>query len=192
MAEIDPKPGPPVFRTQDNVGALRHIAIFAVDGLVIYFVGVGFTFVSVLAYEAQPLVAVWLPGILFVVFTWWYLAVLKPSRFRTPGYWIADAKIITIQGDAPSPWRMSLRLFWTLFWWMGWPMNFVLDLSWAAIDVNRQMLRDVIAETRLIRNKAQPTATGKVTHSLVLGLGIAIFYAEVRECHATRNQAAES
>ena len=44
----------------------------------------------------------------------------------------------------------------------------------------RQMLRDLMAETRLIRNRAKPIGVGKISRCLLTGLGITLSYARVR------------
>lgn len=164
--QISPLPsGPLVYRAQDYIGGFRHLVIFAVDSCVILIM-------------ATPLVALF--PFLIPPLTWWYLAVLKPSRFRTPGYWVTNAKIVTLDGQRPSPFRMTQRLVWMLLWCMGWPINFWIDLLWTTIDDDRQMLRDLFAETRLVRNNAQPVGIGRTSRVFYVGLGLALSYARVR------------
>lgn len=158
-------PEPVVYRTGDYVGALRRLVIFAVDG-------------SIICLVAIP--AALLTPLLSVIFAWCYLAVLKPSRFRSPGYWVADAKIITLDGQRPSPFRMTLRILWMLHWIFGWPIGFPIDWLWSTFDEERQMLRDLFAGTRLVRNSAQPIGPGKISYVLYTGIGLAVMYARVR------------
>ncbi|HEY4260074.1 MAG TPA: RDD family protein [Schlesneria sp.] len=177
---VTPIAGPPIYRREDYVGAVRHLLIFAVDGAVILLLLMPLT--TVIAMFAGSLTGAtalfipWLP----LLCIWAYLAVLKPSRFRSIGYWVADAKIVTIQGQKPSPFRMTLRLLWAIFWWYG-SMGFFIDFFWTSTNRERQMLRDLLAETRLIRNKAQPIGVGKSIHSMMTCMSIAVMYTEIRE-----------
>lgn len=176
----NPIPGPPIYRREDYVGAVRHLLIFLVDGAVILFflmplativaiVGGAVTGTTTLFYPWLPMLCIWS-----------YLAVLKPSRYRSLGYWAADARIVTIHGKKPSPFRMTLRLMWALFWWNGF-LGFIIDLFWTPTNRERQMLRDLLAETRLIRSKAEPIGIGKTTYVMMTCLSIAVLYPEIRE-----------
>ncbi len=156
---------PLVYRAKDYIGGFRHLVIFAVDFFVILIV-------ARLLSDLSP----WL----IPPFAWGYLAVLKPSRFRTPGYWITDAKIITLEGQRPSPFRMTQRLLWMVLWGIGWPISFYLDWLWTTIDDDRQMLRDLYAETRLVRNSAAPLGTGRISYVFYTGLGLTLTYARVQ------------
>lgn len=179
-AVVNPTDGPPIYWRKDYVGGLRHFLIFVVDGAVILLFLMPVTsIIGILAGEltgATPLFMPWLP----LLSIWAYLAVLKPSRYGSLGYWVADARIVTIQGHQPSPFRMTLRLVWALFWWYG-TFGFITDLFWVSANRERQMLRDLLAETRLIRRKAKPIGIGKTTYVMMTCLSIAVMYAEVRE-----------
>jgi uncharacterized RDD family membrane protein YckC len=173
--------GPMVYLREEYVGAFRHLLIFAVDAFVLYLL------LFLLALIASPFGEltsndparfVILP---LLVVSWIYLAVLKPSRFRSLGYWIADAKIITIDGKPPSPWRMTMRLLWASMYFFPYlTINFFTDLLWTTMNHERQMLRELMAGTRLVRNRAKPIADGKVTRCLFTGLGLTLFYARIR------------
>ena len=168
---------PMVYRREDYVGAFRHLLIFAVDSCVLFFllVLIAMPFGDLLSNDPMPFVVpIWL------MICWVYLAVIKPSRFRSVGYWIADARIITIYGKPPSPWRMTLRLMWAAMYLVpSFTVSIFTDLIWTTMNVERQMLRDLIAETRVIRNRAKPIGVGRVSRCLFTGLGIAVFYARV-------------
>ncbi len=171
---------PMLYRREDYIGAFRHLLIFVVDSCVLYFLLfllalIAMPFGDSLSNDPMPFVL--LP---WVILCWVYLAVLKPSRFRSVGYWLADARIITIDGKPPSPWRMTKRLLWTVMYFSPFlSINIFVDLVWTAMNSERQMLRDLIFETRLIRNRAKPIGIGKVSRCLFTGLGITIFYARV-------------
>ena len=171
---------PMLYRREDYVGAFRHLLIFVVDSCILYFILFLLALIAIpsgdlLSTDLMPFV---LP--LWLIHCWVYLAFLKPSRFRSVGYWIADAKIITIYGKPPSPWRMTTRLLWAAMYWLPYfSINIFADLLWTTMNSERQMLRDLMAETRLIRNRAKPIGVGKVSRCLFTGLGITVFYARV-------------
>jgi len=170
--------GPFVYRREDYVGALRHLLIFAVDSCVLFFLLFLLTLIAIPFPDLHPMLFVVLP---WLILCWVYLAVLKPSRFRSIGYWIADARIITIDGKPPSPWRMTMRLLWTSMYFFPYlTINIFTDLLWTTMNHERQMLRDLMAETRLIRNGAKPIGVGRVSRCLFTGLGLTLFYARVR------------
>lgn len=177
---VTPVAGPPIYRREDYVGSVRHLLIFVVDGAVILFFLMPLTTMFAIfagsVTGTTTLFIPWLP----LLCIWAYLAVLKPSRYRSLGYWAADTRIVTIQGTRPSPFRMTLRLLWALFWWYG-PFGFIMDLFWTSTNGERQMLRDLLAETRLIRNKAKPIGVGKTTYAMMTCLSIAVMYTEIRE-----------
>jgi len=186
---ISASPGPLLYRRDDYVGAIRHSVIFAIDGIVLFLLCT-----IVMAFHAAVMVSIQveslrsyevLGGLACVFVCWVYLAVLKPSRFRSLGYWIADARIVTIYGQPPSPWRMTVRLIWSVLSLSGYyPVSIVTDLLWTTIEDERQMLRDLVTETRLIRNNAKPIGVGKISRCLFTGLGIIVSYARVREQNA--------
>ncbi|MBS0204124.1 MAG: RDD family protein [Planctomycetes bacterium] len=190
MASLDGLPavvnptGPPIYRREDYVGGVRHFVIFVVDGAVILLFLLPLTsIIAILAGQvtgATGLFIPWLP----LLCIWAYLAVLKPSRYGSLGYWATDAKIVTIHGHQPSPFRMTLRLVWALFWWFR-PLGFIIDLFWIPANRERQMLRDLFAETRLIRRRAKPIGVGKTTYVMMTSLNIAVLYAEIRERRET-------
>jgi hypothetical protein len=74
---------------------------------------------------------------------------------------------------------MTLRLFWMLNWLFG-PVSFFLDVLWTTMDDERQMIRDLVAGTRLVRNNAVPIGVGKVSYSFYTILCITVLYASVR------------
>lgn len=158
-------PGPLVYDKSDYIGGFRHLVILGVDGFVLLAITTPLTSIS-------P----WLS----VISVWCYLVVLKPSRFRSPGYWITGAKIITLDGRKPSIIRMTLRLSWLVIWLIGFPINFYVDWLWTFIEEERQMLCDYIFQTRLVRNHAQPIGPGRIQYVFVTAPVLAVGYARVR------------
>lgn len=156
---------PVIYRRSDYIGGFRHLIIFAVDGVVLLILTTPLTMLS-------PWLAI--PAV------WVYLAVLKPSRFRSPGYWVTNAKIVTLDGRQPSIFRMTLRLSWMMLWTIGWPISIYLDWLWVFIEEERQMLCDYVFQTRLVRHHAQPIGPGRIHYVFVTAPALAIGYARVR------------
>ncbi len=74
-----------------------------------------------------------------------------------------------------------MRLMWAAMYLVPYfTVSIFTDLVWTTMNVERQMLRDLVAETRLIRNRAKPIGVGKVSRCLFTGLGITVLYARVR------------
>lgn len=175
--------GPFVYRREDYVGMIRHLVIIAVDFAVILFVVVPLG--SIPAFVAELLSirsdAFVLLGPLLL--TWFYLTVLKPSRFRSPGYWVTGSKIVTIYGEKPSTMCMTIRLAATFLWFLI-PLGiFLVDFMWPTVDEERQMLRDLYCGTRIIRNRATPIAQGKIVHSFYTAMGYSLMYSSVQQAH---------
>jgi uncharacterized RDD family membrane protein YckC len=172
-----------LYRRKDYVGIFRHIVIWAVDALVIF---IFFALIIAIdtAFQSPQDVAPSLPAmVVAIVAAWWYLTVLKASRFRTPGYRIADAKIVTLQGGQPSALQMTARMLWMSMWLFGWPVSLVLDCVWITMNDERQMLRELFTETRLIRRNARPFAVGRISYSLYDVCTMPLLIATIRNKH---------
>ena len=89
----------------------------------------------------------------FLLITYIYLSVLKPSRFRTIGYIVAGLKIVNLKGEKPS-WNTML----TRFVMLGFsPFAFMIDILWLTGEKTKQTLRDKFVGTYVIDNNAIPT-----------------------------------
>lgn len=174
--------GPYLYRREDCVGTIRHLVIIAVDLAVIMFVVLPLGTIPAMVAESLSIQS---DAILFlgpILLAWMYLTVLKPSRIRSPGYWVTGSKIVTIYGERPSTLRMTIRLAATYLWWFPTPQNiFLLDLMWPTVDEERQTLRDLYCGTRMIRNGATPIAQGKIVHSCYTAMGYSLMYSSVQK-----------
>lgn len=121
----------------------------------------------------------WMPedryAMFYFLFVWVYMAVLRQSVVRTPGYWLTNSQIVTLKGKRPSILRMTLRL---VFWLAG-PINMLFDLAWAGVEMDRQSMRDRLVGTMLIRNGAKPAGTGEIHLDHVFVCGLAPIYSRV-------------
>jgi hypothetical protein len=96
-----------------------------------------------------------LPGWAAIAFG--YFVVLKRSKGGTLGYRIAGVKIVGLDGRPASWSALTLRLLFAVFGPLNW-----LDLIWLAGDPHRQTLRDKLAQTYVVKKKAEPLGTGPV------------------------------
>ena len=113
--------------------------------------------------------------ITFVVVSILYFVVLKASRFRTLGYKLTGADIVTLEGTNPS---LLIHAYRFLFIVLG-PLNIALDLFWLGGDKNRQAIRDKFAKTYVIRRGARPAGTGKIVFAPYNFLGSSFIFREV-------------
>lgn len=173
--------GPFVYRREDYVGTIRHLVIIAVDLAVILFVVLPLGLIP--AFVAESL-SIRTDAFLFggpLLLIWLYLTVLKPSRIRSPGYWITGSKIVTIYGKKPSTIRMTIRLAATFFWFSAPLGTFLVDFMWPTVDGERQMLRDLYCGTRIIRYRATPIAQGKIVYSCYTAMDYSLMYSSVQK-----------
>jgi len=120
-----------------------------------------------------------LPHVLFwsgIALGFVYLVLLKHSRFRTLGYLVGGIRIVSIQGQRPSIWSLTIR---ALFAFFG-PLNMFIDIMWVTSDERRQALRDKFAHTYVIRDRAIPVGKGAIVYAPYTILGANFVFAEVR------------
>ncbi len=162
------------FAPGDYVGIMRRLVILAVDLavlVVLYFVFI-IGFFVVLGDEGDG--GGWFM-LTYAASVWLYMTLLKASKVRTVGYWLADARIVDLRGKRPSIFRMTLR---AMLWVLG-PFNLLFDLLWAGIDEDRQSLRDRFAGTCIIRHRAESIGTAEIHLMHYNAGGFALKYARV-------------
>jgi uncharacterized RDD family membrane protein YckC len=136
------------YQQADYAGLVRRIAAGGIDFVVILFLPaiLALPFSGLL--ERLPRLAfLWWLGI-----AWLYLVVLKRSRLRTLGYRMTGVKIVDLHGGRPKLWRLTLR---SLFAFCG-PLAPVLDFLWISGNPQKRALRDLLGQTYVVRNNAQP------------------------------------
>jgi len=161
------------FARRDYAGFLRRLFIIMVDLLVILVAG----FVILMAWDLARPGGLKTPNplVLWFGFSYLYLTILRGTRLRTLGYILTGVRIVNLKGERPSFFWMNLRL---ILWILG-PINPIVDLVWFWGDDNRQMLRDKLAGTYVIRRKAAPIGGGPIRPITLFVLGYAIVYPEV-------------
>lgn len=111
-----------------------------------------------------------------IFFTWMiYLTVIKSSRKSTIGFLLTGIKIVDLQGDKPSLWRMTFRF---LLLSIG-PFELLNDLIWLTGEKTKQTLRDKFSGTYVVRKTAQPIGNAKIVMTRLFVLGWNLIYKEV-------------
>lgn len=159
------------YSADDYIGITPRLLILLVDSIVlamIVFV-IAFVWLLVLGGADRVLAAVLIAAI------WLYAVPLKRSTVRTPGYWLAGAKLVTLKGEQPSLVALTLR---SVLWMFG-PFNLLLDLLWCSADPDRQSMRDRFTYMCVVRNRAMPIGTGEVHLAYFTAVGYTLAYPRV-------------
>ena len=114
---------------------------------------------------------------------WLYVVPLKRSQFRTIGYRLVRAKLVTLKGQRPSLIMLTFR---SLLWMFG-PCNFVLNLIWCGIDDDRQTIRDRFSNMCLVKNDAEPIGKGEIHLAYFNAFGYALTFPHVVHPKATES-----
>ncbi|MEO1296307.1 MAG: RDD family protein [Cyanobacteria bacterium J06636_16] len=159
------------FAPSDYVGVMRRILIIVIDATVL-----------AVAYAVLASFLITVTGALdgsfttlYLLCTWMYLTVLKTSRIRTVGYRLAGARILTLQGERPSIFRMTFRL---LLWGLD-PFSLIFNVFWSSLDEDYQTLSDRFAGTYLVNNRARPMGTAEIHLAYYYAFGLALMYSRV-------------
>jgi uncharacterized RDD family membrane protein YckC len=157
--EVGHKPDGVYFAPADYAGLMRRTLSGAIDVAVL-----------ALAWVAIALAVAWLyalrrtpasptgPAILlWLLFLYAYIAVLKATPVGTLGYLITRTRIVDLRGRRPSLARTSLRALLLV----GFPLHPVLDLIWLGGDSRRQKFADKAAGTYVVKRSAVPVGRGE-------------------------------
>ncbi|WP_425615844.1 RDD family protein [Anatilimnocola sp. NA78] len=161
-----------VYYAQDDyLGMGTRLGILVIDSLVLLFL---FALMTV----PSQLIAPQLQGLFtlaWMLLVWFYEVPLKRSKLRTVAYNLLRCKIVNLQGEPPSLFALTLRLFLGMFG--PWVLGF--DILWCGIDKDCQGLRDCLAGTCLVREHALPVGAGPVGFCLYFTMGCIFLYPRV-------------
>jgi uncharacterized RDD family membrane protein YckC len=164
------------YARDDYAGFWRRLVVDLIDftalGLAAFFTTVVAALLLPVDKRGLTLVLFWSASALGFL----YLVLLKRSRFRTLGYRVGGLRIVSLQGERPSLWSLTIR---ALFAFFG-PFNLLIDVIWLTSDERRQALRDKFAHTYVIRDRAVPLASGPITYVPYTLFGASFVFAEVR------------
>jgi hypothetical protein len=68
------------------------------------------------------------------------------------------------------------------------PINVIIDLIWISGDSHRQAMRDKLAGTYVIKNKAQPVGKGKIIYSSYSIMAWNFVFREVQKSTTTSSE----
>ena len=105
-----------------------------------------------------------------------YFVLLKRSAWRTLGYRFGRGRIVSISGDSPSVWQLTLRLAFVI---IG-PVNLLFDLLFITSDEHRQAIRDKFAATYVVKSWALPKGRGRILISYYHIMGTTWLFREVK------------
>ena len=105
---------------------------------------------------------------------WLYLVPVKRSKFGTVAYRLLDMRILTIKGQRPSLFIMTLRLVIAI----GWPFG-LADFVWIGVDSERRSIHDCYAGTCVVRRSAKPLGIGPMHLTYYCGAGMTLVYPRV-------------
>jgi uncharacterized RDD family membrane protein YckC len=157
----------------DYLGVMRRLLIDGVDTFVAVVASYGLWRLGA-SLAPQYSALIWLTALTGVFIC--YFVVLKGSRFRTLGYVLAGARIVSLSGERPSYTTLLGRLAFAIFG----PLNYLFDLLWVSSDPRHQALRDKFAHTYVIRKSAVPAGSGHVVYGTYMVFGWTILCAEVK------------
>lgn len=165
-----------VFDADDYAGFAKRVVIAAIDLILILLVSAAFYFVSdYIIYDYETLIK---SNFFFILlFSLWYLALLKRSKFRTFGYIITGVKIVDLKGQKPSILKMILRV---LLLFIG-PFELIIDIIWLTSEKTKQTLRDKYVGTYVVAKNALPVGTSKLQTVSLGFMGWNMMYREIKE-----------
>ena len=113
--------------------------------------------------------------LLWIVFCFFYLTVIKTTENSTLGFYITKLKLVNLSGQKPSFLTMTLRF---LLLSMG-PFELPIDLIWLTGEETKQTLRDKFAETYVIKKSSLPIGEAPIVSTRLCVNGWHLLFMEV-------------
>jgi len=168
------------FAADDYAGFVRRFFALAVDSAILLIIAVlmwvGLTIVFWNAESKVNPEAVFFPACLGIA--WLYLVPVKRSKFGTVAYRLLDMRILTIKGQRPSLFIMTLRLMIVMCWPFG-PFSYLVDFVWIGVDPERRSIHDCYAGTCVVRRSDKPLGIGPMHLTYYCGAGMTLVYPRV-------------
>ncbi len=165
-----------IFDKKDYAGFINRVVIAVVDLIVIFIISAIVLYISdFLIYEEESYFK--FNFFFFSLFSIWYLALLKRSRFRTIGYILTGVKIVNLKGEKPSVFKMIFRVLLLL---IG-PFELIIDIIWLTQETTKQTLRDKYVGTYVVDQNAIIVGTGRFQIVTLGFMGFNVTYREIKE-----------
>ncbi len=166
-----------IYKSKDYAGFTRRLLIAAVDGIVFVLLLLPIVVFTTIALKDHDAFYFKINYIFSALLLIWYFALLKRSKFRTVGYVLTGVKIVDLQGNKPSVFKMILRLF-LLF--IG-PFVVYIDIPWLMSEATKQTLRDKYVGTYVVRKNAIPIRTDRLQTVMLGVMSWSLTYREIKE-----------
>ncbi len=165
-----------IFDKREFAGLIKRVVIAVVDLLVIFVISAAVLFISdYMVYDTETYFK--FNFFFTLIFSVWYLAFLKRSKFGTLGYLLTGVKIVDLKGRKPSIFTMALRVFLLL---IG-PFELIIDIMWLTSEITKQTLRDKFVGTYVVNKTALPVGNGKLRNVTLGFMGWNLMYREIKE-----------
>ena len=164
-----------VYSPSSFAGFLRRFIIITIDLAIIYaiyHIGVAGDEYLYDAYESYYEQYCFYGASILIFF---YMTVLKSSKYDTLGLALTKCKIVTLYGEKPKILRMTFRFFFLL---VG-PFNFLLDFMWISLNPEKRTLRDCFCGTYVIKKGEDPIGTAPVHLYRIYTFGMILMYPTV-------------
>ena len=165
-----------IFNKKDYAGLVRRVVIAVVDLFVIFVISAAILYISDFFIYDEDFYQKF-NFILILLFSIWYLALLKRSKLRTIGYILTNVKIVDLKGEKPSIFKMVLRVLLLL---LG-PFELIIDIIWLTQEATKQTLRDKYVGTYVVNQKATPIGKAMLQTVNLGFMGWHLMYREVKE-----------
>lgn len=166
-----------IYTKEDYAGFIKRVLIGVVDGLVFIVLLTPWIVFTTLLLNNHGAFYLRINWIFTIILSVWYFALLKRSKYRTVGYVLMGVKIVNLQGETPSIFKMILRLF-LLF--LG-PFTMYIDLLWITSEATKQTLRDKYVGTYVVNKNAAPVRQGKLQNVTLGVMSWSLMYREIKE-----------
>ena len=177
--EVEIKSGKPkegvYYDAKDYAGLIKRYFIIGVDLIVIYIFSLTVIVIFFDLPEKSELLIVSKLHVVFFV-SYIYLVLVKRSDWGTLGYILTGVRVVSLEGEKPPIWNMTLRFLLLIFG----PVHFILDILYLSGDKYKQTLRDKIVGTYVIAQDAVPLGRGEQLYVSYFFFGWSIVFREVK------------
>ena len=164
------------YKRCDYAGFVKRAIIAAIDSLVLIIISFLFILLSSYIISDEKFL-IKFNFLAIALISMCYLAILKPSKYRTFGYKLTNVKIVDLKGKKPTLFKMILR---TLLLLIA-PFGLIFDIIWLTSEETKQTLRDKYIGTYVVSKDASPIGQGKFQIVSLGFMGFILTYWEIKK-----------
>jgi len=162
-----------IFKDSDYASFFTRVIIILIDIAFLFLLLIASVFLDDFLYQSYYTDDYVVSKYVFMMFTFFYLTVLKASEFGTLGQMLTKTKILHINGKKPSIFVMIFRL---IFWSVG-PLNVIADIAWMTLNKEKRTVRDSVSNTIVVKKNAKPLSTdAEIKNVRVFFFGLNFLY----------------